>query len=87
MYDRKKLWRKLIVIALFVVVAFEYHKLWDRFVPLTMHTESSVTHIEPWGTKTHSKVTFLQTKARKNIIQTERNFVNVGILGKKLFWC
>ena len=87
MYDRKKLCRKLIVIALFVVFAFEYHILWDRFVPLIMHTERSVTHIEPSGTNTHAKVTFLQTKAKKNIIQPKRDFVNVSILGKKVFCC
>ena len=71
---QKKLCRYLIVLAVFVVFAFEYHILWDRFVLLTTPSDRSGAHIEPSGTKIHSKLTSITISAKEE----EREFFNVG---------
>ena len=71
---QKKLCRYLIVLEVFVVFAFEYHILWDRFVLLTTHTDRSGVHIEPSGTKMHSEPTSITISAKEE----EREFFNVG---------
>ena len=81
-FVRKNSWRNLIVLAVFLGFA-----LWNGFVILTTPTDHVVVYTEKPGITPHSKLTFRNLTAEKNIIQPERHFVNVSAMGKKVFLC
>jgi hypothetical protein len=70
-----------------VLAVFLGFALWNGFVISTTPTYHVVEYIEKPGIKPHSKLTFLNLTAEKNIIQPERHFVNVSAMGKKVFLC